>query len=95
MGKYKTKTDQVWEKAPYCDCYSEDCNPNSHRLCGLCNMTILYGSHESELSQRNSRFAWNIDHIVPKSRGGDNSLRNLHAVHIMCNRSKGDQSGEY
>lgn len=93
--KYKTKTEKVWDKSSYCHCGNEDCNPNNHRLCGICRVTILYGSHESVRSQNNSRFSWNIDHIIPKSKGGTNSINNLHAVHIRCNRSKADQSGEY
>lgn len=93
--KYKEKTEKIWEKAPYCSCYTNDCHPNSHRLCGICSATILYGSHESNISQRNSWYAWNVDHIIPKSRGGTDWLDNLQAVHIRCNRSKGDKSGEY
>lgn len=93
--KYKNKTEEVWEKAPYCNCNGNDCHPNAHRLCSLCGGTILYGSHESVKSQRNSRFAWNVDHIVPLSRGGKNNIDNLQAVHIRCNRSKSDRSGEY
>ncbi len=96
MGKYKIKTEQAWLNASYCNCGDEEnCNPKSHRLCGICNGTILYGSHESVVAQRNSRFAWNTDHIIPKSKGGNNSIDNLQAVHIVCNRSKGDTSGEY
>ncbi|MBD5422985.1 MAG: HNH endonuclease [Mycoplasma sp.] len=86
--KYNDKTERVWDKSSYCYCDNEDCTPNNHRLCGICRTTILYGSHESERSQNNSRFSWNIDHIIPKSKGGTNSISNLQAVHIRCNRSK-------
>lgn len=92
MAKYKydNKTEQVWEKAPYCHCGFQDCNPNNHRLCGICGEKILYGSHESVHNQRNSMYAWNIDHIIPTSRGGKNNTSNLQAVHIKCNRDKGN-----
>ncbi len=31
----------------------------------------------------------NIEHIVPRSRGGDNSLLNLGLTHAACNSEKG------
>ncbi len=93
--KYKNKTEKIWENAAYCDCGHPSCHPNSHRLCGICGDVILYGSHESVISQRNSRYAWNVDHKVPRSKGGTNHIDNLQAVHIRCNRSKSDKSGEY
>ena len=86
--KYDEKTEKIWDKARYCYCGADDCNPYNHRLCSICGYKILYGSHESEISQRNSRYAWNIDHIIPKSRGGRNTINNLQAVHISCNRYK-------
>lgn len=90
--KYDKKTEACWEKAKHCNCNSEDCHPNSHRLCGICRKKILYGSHESVISQRNSRYAWNIDHIIPKSCGGSNNIDNLQAVHVECNRNKSNKS---
>ena len=90
--KYDKKTESCWEKAEHCNCNSKDCHPNSHRLCGICGKKILYGSHESVISQRNSRYAWNIDHIIPKSCGGSNNIDNLQAVHVECNRNKSNKS---
>lgn len=91
MSKYDNDVEKVWENAEYCYCGAADCHPNNHRRCGICGGLILYGSHESEPSQRNSMFAWNIDHIIPKSRGGSNKQSNLRAVHITCNRYKGNR----
>ncbi len=33
---------------------------------------------------------WEIDHIIPTSRGGSDALRNLQALNAIVNRSKGN-----
>jgi len=35
-----------------------------------------------------------IDHIIPKSKGGDDSWENLVAACVKCNNKKGDRSPE-
>ena len=37
-----------------------------------------------------SNFGWVIDHIKPKSMGGDDSIDNLQALHWKNNIAKGD-----
>lgn len=86
-SKIPTNAKRIWDKARYCYCLTEDCNPNNHRLCGTCGGKMFYGSYEGTASQNNSRYAWNIDHIVPKSRGGSDLENNLQAVHLRCNRN--------
>lgn len=39
---------------------------------------------------KNSKMGWDIDHIVPLSRGGSNNIRNLQALQIAENRRKGN-----
>lgn len=46
--------------------------------CALC------GEHIEDVRKSN------IDHIVPKSKGGSNSNSNLQLTHKTCNRAKGD-----
>lgn len=46
-------------------------------VCGICDKPIKF------------RDEYEIDHIYPVSRGGSNSLDNLHVVHKNCNRKKG------
>ena len=41
--------------------------------------------------QTGSRYAWDIDHIDPKSQGGTDRRDNLQIVHIKTNREKGDR----
>ena len=89
--KYDKKTESCWEKAEHCNCNSKDCHPNSHRLCGICGDVMFYGAHQSVKSQINSRGCWNIDHIIPSSKGGSNNINNLCAVHVRCNREKGNR----
>ena len=89
--KYSNKIETLWESAPYCNCGRQDCHLNAHRLCNICYETIFYGAHESVENQQNSIGAWNTDHIIAKSNGGGNSISNLQAVHIYCNRDKADQ----
>ena len=39
---------------------------------------------------KNSEMGWEIDHIKPKSKGGSDSIRNLQALNLRVNRSKGN-----
>ncbi len=88
--KLNNKIEQVWLKADYCNCGQEDCTLQNHRLCAICGGVMFYGAHESVQSQRNSRGSWNVDHFIPISKSGSNNIKNLHAIHIRCNRRKGN-----
>ena len=33
-----------------------------------------------------------VDHLIPRSKGGDNSMSNLAPAHIGCNASRGAKS---
>lgn len=32
---------------------------------------------------------WDVDHVLPRSQGGSDELRNLRPAHASCNRSRG------
>jgi len=75
----------VWEKASR----MEGFDPSMYRkdACGALIMRDKYG--------KENPFGWEIDHIYPMSKGGDDSLENLRALHYMNNRSKRDDYPSY
>lgn len=42
-------------------------------------------------NDRNSKFGWNVDHILPESKGGVTADYNLEIVHIKTNDEKADK----
>ncbi len=90
--KLTNKQIDIWNKAPKCNCGSNQQDDfGDHKLCGICNNKMLYGSHESVHNQNNSIGAWNIDHKIPVSKNGNNKYANLHVVHIYCNQNKANK----
>jgi len=49
--------------------------------------TIVKGAY----NDRNSEFGWNVDHILPQSRGGKTADYNLVCCHILTNDEKADK----
>ena len=45
-------------------------------------------------STSDGRTKWEIEHVVPRSRGGSNNLENIRVVCWVCNRSKGAKTLE-
>lgn len=59
-------------------------------LCAICGHRF---PREGELSKSAAiAFAPTFDHIVPRSRGGTDSLDNLRLAHRKCNHARGDGS---
>jgi len=69
----------VWRKA------QEDIGYHMFRK-DCCGATILRTAHGKTCS-----VGWEIDHIVPVSRGGKDDLDNLQPLHWENNRQKGDE----
>jgi len=77
---------KVWEKAQIVDgydstLYRKDC-------CGAWMAYAKYGDTSNP-------YGWEIDHVYPKSKGGDNHMENLRAMNWLNNRSKGDDYPSY
>ena len=50
-------------------------------MCGICGLPVRRDE------------GWHIDHVIPLSKGGEHSYRNVQLAHAACNVAKGDTMG--
>lgn len=61
---------------------------------GNCQKATEFSGREiakAAYNDRNSKFGWNVDHILPQSRGGKTTDSNLICCHILTNDEKSDK----
>ncbi|UWD33896.1 HNH endonuclease [Mesomycoplasma molare] len=69
-----------------------------NKIIGNTSRGIDYAGREivkSAYGDEKSKYGWNIDHILPKSKDGKNNTENLIVAHILTNQEKGDNFSEF
>ncbi len=59
-------------------------------VCGLCGEKIKINSETAKNTKTSNHWSFSWDHILPKSLGGETSLKNLQPAHKICNNHKGN-----
>ena len=80
MSWNDTKLQKIWEKGAV----DPEYDPAMYRkdACGAWMKRTLHGTHE--------KYGWEVDHIIPVSKGGTDALDNLRPLHWENNRKKQD-----
>lgn len=56
--------------------------------CHICRSQLSFNNY----GQLDARKAWEVEHSVPRAKGGTDHLNNLYAACVTCNRSKGSST---
>lgn len=56
--------------------------------CHICRTPLSFNNY----GKSDARKAWEVEHSVPRAKGGTDHLNNLYAACVPCNRSKGSSS---
>lgn len=86
MGYTEDDINRVWQTARMVE--GMDAQTVRKDPCGAWIVRDKYGMSENE-------YGWEIDHIYPRTLGGDDNVANLRAMHCANVRSKGDSYPSY
>lgn len=59
-------------------------------LCALCDKPMLRNRFEAPHASVWAKQRATFDHVVPRSKGGVDTLENLQLAHARCNKIKGN-----
>jgi hypothetical protein len=74
---------EIWGKASFVDDKNEELGFRKDQ-CGAWIKKSDYGN-------RDSIYGWEVDHIKPKTKGGDDNINNLRPLHWKNNLNKSDE----
>ena len=80
MARLPKNKELVWKKAKVI----ENKDPNMWRI-DPCGAYINWREFNKK-----TKYAWNVDHILPKAKGGSDHIFNLCAMHWKNNQNKAD-----
>ena len=83
LAKKAGLTNEDWTEKQLIDTYGTDCY--------ICNNPIDF---DAPRKGEGSNYSFWPDHVIPTSRGGENTLKNVRPCHKTCNISKSDKTYE-
>lgn len=60
-------------------------------LCALCDKPMLRNRYEAPHARIWAKQRATFDHVIPRSKGGADTVENLQLAHARCNKIKGNK----